>query len=98
MGELNKKLVLTVTCEGTDQQTVIGRDAWALQQLMSAGNSGCTSLNNPAPRWSHYVWKLRQAGINVETVTEPHSGQFAGTHARYILRSTVTVVAESQAA
>src|SRR5665811_1625975 len=32
-----------------------GRDAWALDQLIRAGKRGCTPIDNPAPRWSHYV-------------------------------------------
>lgn len=68
----------------------IGRDHWALEQLLAAGASGCTPLHNPAPRWSHYVFKLRKVhGLNIETVTESHGGEFAGTHARYVLRDCV---------
>lgn len=64
-----------------------GRDAWALQHLIRAGEDGVTPLERPAPRWSHYVWKLRGAGLDVETITEPHGGTYAGTHARYVLRT-----------
>jgi hypothetical protein len=71
---------------------VDGRDAWALLQLIDAGEAGCTPINNPAPRWGHYIWKLRRAGIVIETITEPHGGPFAGHHARYVLRSKLRVV------
>jgi hypothetical protein len=74
--------------------TVIGRDAWALRELIVAGDSGCTPIDNPAPRWSHCVFKLRRAGIPVETITEPHGGPFAGTHARYRLGAPVRVETE----
>ena len=70
---------------------VKGRTAWALMQLMQAGPSGCTPITNPAPRWSAYVFNLRQEGIQVETIHEPHSGPFSGHHARYVLRSVVTL-------
>ena len=69
-----------------------GRDAWALTQLLAAGNSGCTPIDNPAPRWSHYIFKLRRGGIDVETIHEAHGGPFAGHHARYVLRSRIQVL------
>jgi hypothetical protein len=70
--------------------TVKGRDRWALEQLMYAGQTGCTPINNPAPRWSAYVFNLRGLGIPIETITEAHSGPFSGTHARYVLKAQVT--------
>lgn len=69
--------------------TVNGRDAWALQKLVDAGSKGCTPIDHPGPRWSGYVFNLRRAGIHIETVHEPHQGQFPGTHARYVLLSRV---------
>ena len=72
-----------------------GRAAWALDQLLAAGDRGLTPMSNPAPRWSHYIWLLRGEGVDVETIDEPHAGAFAGTHARYILRSTVEVLERS---
>ena len=77
-----------------DQQTfrvtVKGRDRWALEQLMYAGATGCTPINNPAPRWSAYIFNLRRLGIPIETITEAHEGPFSGTHARYVLKAQVT--------
>jgi hypothetical protein len=73
---------------------VVGRDAWALQQLIEAGKRGCTPIDRPAPRWAHYVYKLRGMGFVIETIHEPHFGPFAGTHARYVLRSRVTILRE----
>lgn len=69
---------------------VSGRDRWALEQLILAGDEGCTPIDNPAPRWSGYVFNLRELGIVVETVHELHEGPFSGTHGRYVLRSVVT--------
>lgn len=77
--------------------TVHGRDAWALDQLIRAGAAGCTPITNPAPRWSHYVYKLRRAGIEVETITENHGGAYAGHHARYVLRVPVSIVQQEAA-
>ncbi len=73
---------------------VIGRDAWALLNLLRAGERGCTPIDTPGPRWSHYVFKLRRAGFIIETIDESHGGPFAGSHARYILRSRVTILRE----
>jgi hypothetical protein len=78
--------------EGEDVRTITpaGRDAWALGELIFAGAAGCTPIDNPGPRWSGYVHKLRNVyGLNVETIDEPHVGEFKGTHARYVLRSRV---------
>lgn len=73
---------------------VVGRDAWALLNLIEAGARGCTPITTPGPRWSHYVYKLRRAGFIIETIHEDHGGPFAGTHARYVLRSQVTILRE----
>ncbi len=70
----------------------IGRDAWALAQLIQAGERGLTTLQNPAPRWSHYIFKLRRMGVLIETENEAHDGPYAGHHARYRLRSQIRVL------
>lgn len=71
--------------------TVRGRERWALECLVAAGARGCTPIDTPGPRWSAYVHDLRhEFGIEIESIREPHDGQFPGTHARYVLRSTVT--------
>jgi len=78
--------------------TLSGREAWALSELVKAGASGCTPIDHPGPRWSGYVHKLRHKyGIHVDTIDERHGGQFAGRHARYVLRSVVRVIATSEA-
>lgn len=66
-----------------------GREAWALERLIEAGTKGCTPLSEPAPRWSSYVHKLRERGVPIETVHEPHGGEFSGTHGRYILHARI---------
>jgi|GEM_PF-6275484 len=75
-----------------------GRDAWALGELLKAGAEGCTPLDNPGPRWSGYILKLRKLGLDIETVHEMHGGTFAGRHARYVLRSQIEVLEISTAA
>ena len=69
--------------------TVRGRDRWAFEALMVAGDAGCTPIDDPAPRWAAYLNDLRGRGLEIETLTEPHAGPFAGNHARYVLRSKV---------
>ena len=91
------KLCCTATIhhdDGTETKlSLVGREAWAALELVEAGERGCTPIDNPAPRWSHYVWLLRGHGINVETIHEDHGGPFSGTHARYVLRSVVSLEA-----
>ncbi|GAA4169533.1 winged helix domain-containing protein [Shinella granuli] len=91
-----KKLTITarILPDGKPM-TVIGRDAWALRNLINAGTAGCTPIDHPGPRWSHYIFKLRSFGFLIETVHENHGGPFAGTHARYVLRSSVEVLRAS---
>jgi hypothetical protein len=91
------RLSIKVRVDGDDETAARdlsfeGRDAWALTQLLEASNSGCTPIDNPAPRWSHYIYKLRRAGIVIETIHEAHGGPFAGYHARYVLRSRIRVI------
>lgn len=78
--------------------TVYGRNRWALECLMAAGARGCTPIDTPGPRWSSYVYDLRQMGVQIETRREPHDGPFQGTHARYLLRSEVTPDCKGDAA
>lgn len=73
-----------------------GRDAWALQELVTAGDRGLTPLDVPGPRWSAYVHKLRRAGLDVETVHEEHGGRFPGRHARYVLLTPVVILAPDE--
>ena len=68
---------------------VTGRDEWALKELVAEGVGGCTPIDNPAPRWSAYVHKLRRKGFDIETIHERHGGPFPGRHARYVLHSNV---------
>ena len=79
-----------IKTDTTETEVVVkGRDRWALERLIAAGNTGCTPFCKPGPRWSAYVHNLRKLGVSIETISEPHDGPFAGTHARYVLRSNV---------
>lgn len=91
---MSAKLKISVTihhASGDIQVTEIGRRAWALLHLVQAGATGCTPIDQPGPRWSGYVHRLRGNGIAIETVEENHGGPFSGSHARYILRSSLSV-------
>lgn len=66
-----------------------GRLRWALTCPVAAGASGCTPILQPAPRWSGYIHQLRQLGVEIETLTEPHGGDYPGRHGRYVLRCQV---------
>ena len=95
-----KRVAFTVY-EGEEVRTIAptGRDAWALSSLILAGADGCTPLDHPGPRWSGYVFKLKRVyGLNVETITEMHGGEFAGKPARYVLRSRVVFADPADAA
>lgn len=90
------KYFLIAEIEDGPRVTVIGRDAWCLKRLIQSGSKGCTPIDEPAPRWSGYVHKLRKLGFYIETIHEAHEGPFAGTHARYVLHSPVSIVVESE--
>lgn len=73
----------------TRHVVVAGRQLWALRQLLAAGPSGCSTLRNPALRWSSYVHRLREKGLDIETRREQHGGAYPGAHGIYILHSDV---------
>lgn len=73
---------------------VNGRNAWALLELHKAGERGCTPITTPGPRWSGYVFNLRCMGLAIETIHESHGGPFTGSHARYVLRSRISILEE----
>lgn len=96
---MTKRLIITarVLPDGTPTK-IVGRDAWALQNLVRAGEGGCTPIDHPGPRWSHYVFKLRRVGFTIQTLDEAHGGPFPGSHARYVLRSEVEILDDGKEA
>lgn len=80
--------------DGSAHEIVVkGRDRWALENLMTAGERGCTPIDHPGPRWSANVHALRhECQIEIDTITEPHDGPFSGHHARYCARSKIEPV------
>ena len=77
--------------------TFAGREAWTLKRLVEAGPIGVTTIDHPAPRWSHYVYKLRKAGLVISTDYEKHKGDFPGNHGRYRLETPVAIVVDGGA-
>jgi hypothetical protein len=88
---------ITIRLPDGQRQTFEGRECWTLSHLINAGPAGITTLEQPAPRWSHYVFKLRKAGLVISTDREFHSGPYPGSHGRYRLETPVTIVAEDPA-
>lgn len=89
---MTKRLTISFRVEPNGVwQEAAGRDAWALMELHRAGGRGVTPIDVPGPRWSAYVFNLRHMGLVIETVHESHGGPFAGSHARYVLRSHVII-------
>jgi hypothetical protein len=82
--------------DGTTREVIVqGRDRWALEALIAAGPTGCTPIDHPGPRWSAYAFDLRhEHGLEIETISELHGGDFSGNHARYVLRSQVAFAGE----
>jgi hypothetical protein len=81
---------------GDTEKTLKGREAWAMHALIQSGARGITSLSDPAPRLAHYVFCCRRNGFDIETITETHGGPFAGSHARYVLRSPVVLMSTTR--
>ena len=65
------------------------RAEFFLEEMLAAGPEGITTIDYPGVRVGDAVFKLRKAGVNVETRYEEHGGDFAGHHGRYILRSRI---------
>jgi hypothetical protein len=75
--------------------TLPKRAAWFLDELLKAGAAGVTTIDYPGVRVGDCILKLRKAGVDVQTVYEPHDGEFPGRHGRYILRSSVELLADN---
>lgn len=73
-------------------QYCTGRVAQALCLLASAGEAGLTSATVGNARLSAAIYRLRREhGLTIITETESHSGEFAGHHGKYVLRTAVEV-------
>ncbi|MDX0911939.1 hypothetical protein GOL41_17385 [Sinorhizobium medicae] len=75
--------------------TFVGREAYTLRKLIDAGERGISSIDQVGIRLSHYVLKIRRAGITVETVSISHGGAFPGVHGVYKLRSRLRIIEDN---
>lgn len=67
-----------------------GRNVETLERLIIAGPCGITAAEfKSGTRLAAYIFELRELGCSIETRMESHEGQYAGRHARYILKSIV---------
>ena len=67
--------------DGGPVRVAVGRFAQTLARLHDAGEAGISSLYFPGIRLSHYVKILRDDyGVEIETVREPHGGDYPGRH------------------
>ena len=65
------------------------RAEFFLEELLAAASEGITTIAYPGVRVGDAIFKLRKAGVVIDTTYEEHGGEFAGHHGRYILRSTI---------
>ena len=73
---------------------VEGRIAWAIEVLSNAGRQGVSRMEHASTSLPVYVHKLRHSyGLAIRTVMEQHGGTYAGPHARYFLKTPLTVTA-----
>lgn len=92
---MTKRLTVTARVLPDGQiVTVVGREAQTLRMLVQ-NKAGISSLHHPGIRLAAYIHDLRGFGFSIETVHESHGGPFAGTHARYVLRSEVDILSDS---
>jgi len=91
---LGRKRILA--CGPAGEFSVAGKDAMTLHALISAGKAGITALeqsNTWALRLGAYIHRLREHGLEIETIRESHD-DFGGWHGRYVLHSQVTILGE----
>lgn len=72
-------------------QYICGRAAETLLLLARRGPEGVVAFDfpgGPAFRLSAYIKQLRDIGLEIVTLREPHD---CGWHGRYVLRSTVSI-------
>jgi hypothetical protein len=84
-------IAITVN-DGARDLRLVGREAYTLDKLLEYGASGLSSIEQIGPRISHYIYKLRKAGLTIETREEKHVGAFMGWHGRYVLHAQLRVV------
>lgn len=94
----NKRVVVIPNDAEPFEVNVNGRVRWALEALHAAGEQGCAPIEEPGPRWSHYIHQLRALGIPIQTVMEKHNGRFPARYARYVLQARISKAEDGTAA
>jgi len=95
--ETTPKLTFTL---GPDREliTTTGREAETLRLLIKTGPRGFTSGEASSLGWarrtSHYIFRLRRRGVEIETVRELIDGARVG---RYVLKSPVVLIGQPEA-
>jgi hypothetical protein len=70
------------------------RAAFFLGEMLAAGRDGISTINYPGVRVGDAIFKLRRAGVEIETNHVAHGGEFAGHHGVYRLKSRVVRLAD----
>ncbi|SDF82244.1 winged helix domain-containing protein [Sulfitobacter delicatus] len=85
------KIEVALSSEEPRTLKLKGRLGWAMAHLAETGPKGVTPITRPAPRWSGYVFDLRERGVPIDTIMEPHEGSYLGQHARYVLTCDASI-------
>lgn len=74
-----------------------GRNAWCLEQLIAAGQSGISTRDNPEQRLGVIVLGLKKRyGFKIEAIKELRRGIYNKHHTQYILISKVKLIDECE--
>jgi len=97
MASKTRKTFKVFELSGERTFTLCGKEAQILTELIDRGPEGLTALDLRVwtTRLANYITEYRnRQGLSIETKTEKNTGQFGGSHGRYILRSLVDAVTE----
>lgn len=87
---LRRYFIFASVNDGPFEIQISGRNADTLERLIIVDQRGIAATElNPGNRLAAYIYELRKLGLNIDTWMEPHGGQYAGRHARYVLQSIV---------
>lgn len=78
--------------------TLTKRAEFFLEEMLAAGSEGITTIDYPGVRVGDAIFKLRKAGVVIDTAYEQHGGEFSGSHGRYLLRSRIVRLSAGAAA
>jgi hypothetical protein len=75
---------LRIQMGGADS-VILTFDDWLAWTLLCLIEAGVALFDWPAPRWSHYILKLREKGSVIAAVLTQHGGPYASRRGRYVL-------------